>query len=80
MYAIRSYYALGLRALGLKVGLLDADIYGPSMPRLLGVDERPGVKDDRIIPIERYGLKAMSIGFLMDEESPVIWRGSYNFV
>jgi len=67
--------ALGLRALGLRVGLLDADIYGPSMPRLLGTDERPGVEDDRIVPIDRYGIKAMSIGFLMDEESPVIWRG-----
>jgi len=67
--------ALGLRALGLRVGLLDADIYGPSMPKLLGTDERPGVEDDRIVPIERYGIKAMSIGFLMDEESPVIWRG-----
>jgi len=67
--------ALGLRALGLRVGLLDADIYGPSIPRLLGITERPEICDDRIIPIEKYGIKIMSMGFLMDEESPVIWRG-----
>ena len=67
--------ALGLRALGLKVGLLDADIYGPSIPRLMGITDRPEIKDDRIVPIDKYGLKVMSMGFLMDEESPVIWRG-----
>jgi ATP-binding protein involved in chromosome partitioning len=67
--------ALGLKSLGLKVGLLDADIYGPSIPRLLGITDRPEIKNDRIIPLERYGLKIMSMGFLMDEESPVIWRG-----
>jgi ATP-binding protein involved in chromosome partitioning len=67
--------ALGLRALGLRVGLLDADIYGPSIPRLLGITERPEIRDDRIIPIEKFGIKIMSMGFLMDEESPVIWRG-----
>jgi len=67
--------ALGLRALGLKTGLLDADIYGPSLPRLIGITERPEIRDDRIIPIERYGLKTMSMGFLMEEDNPVIWRG-----
>ena len=67
--------ALGLRSLGLKVGLLDADIYGPSMPRLLAITERPDIRDDRVIPIERHGLKVMSMGFLMEEENPVIWRG-----
>ncbi|WP_457645133.1 Mrp/NBP35 family ATP-binding protein [Profundibacter sp.] len=67
--------ALGLRALGLKVGLLDADIYGPSIPRLMGITERPNIVNDRIVPIDQYGLKVMSMGFLMDEESPVIWRG-----
>ena len=67
--------ALGLRALGLKVGLLDADIYGPSIPRLMGITERPNIVNERIVPIDQYGLKVMSMGFLMDEESPVIWRG-----
>ena len=67
--------ALGLRALGLKVGLLDADIYGPSIPRLMGITDRPEIVNERIVPIEQYGIKVMSMGFLMDEESPVIWRG-----
>lgn len=67
--------ALGLRSLGLKTGLLDADIYGPSLPRLMAIDQRPEIKDDRVIPIERYGIKVMSMGFLMQEDNPVIWRG-----
>ncbi len=68
--------ALGLAALGLKVGLLDADIYGPSMPRLLGIRGRPQTKDGKILqPMENYGLKVMSIGFLVEEETPMIWRG-----
>lgn len=67
--------ALGLRSLGFSVGLLDADIYGPSMPRLMGITERPEITEDVIRPPEKYGIKVMSMGFLMDEESPVIWRG-----
>jgi ATP-binding protein involved in chromosome partitioning len=68
--------ALGLRDLGLKVGLLDADIYGPSLPRLLAIKERPQMIDGgKLKPIERYGLAVMSIGFLVDEETPMIWRG-----
>ncbi|MDF1717919.1 MAG: Mrp/NBP35 family ATP-binding protein [Antarcticimicrobium sp.] len=67
--------ALGLQALGLKVGLLDADIYGPSMPSLLNVHTRPEVEDDRVMPIEQYGLKTMSMGYMMEEDKPVIWRG-----
>lgn len=67
--------ALGLRSLGLRVGLLDADIYGPSMPRLLGIEERPEITEGVVKPPEKYGIKVMSMGFLMDEESPVIWRG-----
>ncbi|RYH12218.1 iron-sulfur cluster carrier protein ApbC [Tropicimonas sp. IMCC6043] len=67
--------ALALRGLGLKVGLLDADIYGPSMPRLLDIHERPEIEDERIRPVEKYGLKVMSMGFLMEEDNPVIWRG-----
>ena len=67
--------ALAFRSIGLKVGLLDADIYGPSMPRLLGMEGRPEIENDRIVPMEQYGIKVMSMGFLQDEESPVIWRG-----
>jgi ATP-binding protein involved in chromosome partitioning len=67
--------ALALRSLGLQVGILDADIYGPSLPRLMAITERPAIVDERIIPIDRYGVKAMSMGFLMEEENPVIWRG-----
>jgi ATP-binding protein involved in chromosome partitioning len=68
--------ALGLRDLGLRVGVLDADIYGPSMPKLTGIREKPQLNDaKRMIPIERFGLKVMSIGFLVDEETPMIWRG-----
>ncbi len=68
--------ALGLRDLGLKVGMLDADIYGPSLPKLLAIKEKPQTIDGkRLKPIERYGMSVMSIGFLIDEETPMIWRG-----
>jgi ATP-binding protein involved in chromosome partitioning len=68
--------ALGLRDLGLKVGILDADIYGPSMPKLLAIRERPQtVGGTRLKPIERHGMPVMSIGFLIEEETPMIWRG-----
>ena len=68
--------ALGLQARGLKVGVLDADIYGPSMPRLLGIKGRPQqLAGDKLAPMEAYGLKVMSMGFLVDEETPMIWRG-----
>jgi ATP-binding protein involved in chromosome partitioning len=68
--------ALGLRDLGLKVGILDADIYGPSMPKLLSIRERPQMLGGtRLKPITRYGLTVMSIGFLIEEETPMIWRG-----
>ena len=68
--------ALGLKALGLKVGLLDADIYGPSMPKLLGIHGKPRLLENRILePMEAYGLKVMSIGFLVEEEAAMIWRG-----
>jgi ATP-binding protein involved in chromosome partitioning len=68
--------ALGLAAQGLRIGILDADIYGPSLPRLLGLNERPQAGADNVLtPLHRYGLKAMSIGFLVEEEAPVIWRG-----
>jgi ATP-binding protein involved in chromosome partitioning len=68
--------ALGLRDLGLKVGMLDADIYGPSLPKLLAIKEKPlTVGGTKLKPIDRYGLSVMSIGFLIDEETPMIWRG-----
>ncbi|ANK71557.1 Mrp/NBP35 family ATP-binding protein [Ensifer adhaerens] len=68
--------ALALQANGLKVGLLDADIYGPSMPRLLKISGRPQQIEGRLIrPMENYGLKVMSMGFLVDEEVAMIWRG-----
>ena len=69
-------FALALAARGLKVGILDADIYGPSVPRLMGLSgDKPEVNEDRtLVPLENYGLKVMSIGFLVDEETPMIWR------
>lgn len=67
--------ALGLSAIGLKVGVLDADIYGPSMPRLLGLSGRPQAEGRLLHPMENFGLKVMSMGFLVEEETPMIWRG-----
>ncbi|HYD32399.1 MAG TPA: iron-sulfur cluster carrier protein ApbC [Azospirillaceae bacterium] len=68
--------ALGLAGLGLKVGLLDADIYGPSMPRMLGLVGRPVSHDGHTLqPLENYGIKVMSIGFMVPEDTPMIWRG-----
>ncbi len=59
----------------MKVGLLDADIYGPSIPRLLGITEKPDSDDNKLQPIVKFGLKTMSIGFLVEEDTPMIWRG-----
>ncbi len=68
--------ALGLKANGHRVGILDADIYGPSLPRLLHLSGRPEVIGGRTLkPMEAYGIKAMSMGFLVEEETPMIWRG-----
>ncbi|MDT8319845.1 MAG: iron-sulfur cluster carrier protein ApbC [Xanthomonadales bacterium] len=67
--------ALALRADGARVGVLDADIYGPSMPRMLGVSGRPRTDGNRIIPQRAHGLQVMSIGFMIEEETPMIWRG-----
>jgi ATP-binding protein involved in chromosome partitioning len=68
--------ALGLAANGLTTGLLDADIYGPSMPRMLGVTEKPESADGKMLkPIEKFGLKTMSIGYIVNEDTPMIWRG-----
>ncbi len=67
--------ALALVGQGLRVGLLDADVYGPSLPRLLGITEKPQADGERLAPIMRYGLATMSIGFLVAEDTPMIWRG-----
>jgi ATP-binding protein involved in chromosome partitioning len=68
--------ALALAKLGLKTGLLDADIYGPSVPRLLDIRNKPQSRDGKVLePIEKFGIKTMSIGFLIREEEPMIWRG-----
>ena len=68
--------ALALKAIGLKVGVLDADIYGPSMPRMLGISGKPTMLDGKtLLPMENYGIKCMSIGFLVPEDTAMIWRG-----
>ncbi|MDX2206583.1 MAG: Mrp/NBP35 family ATP-binding protein [Gemmatimonadales bacterium] len=68
--------AVELASRGLRVGLMDADFYGPNIPRMLGVYERPGIDaNKRILPLEAYGVKLMSIGFLVDRDAPAIWRG-----
>jgi ATP-binding protein involved in chromosome partitioning len=73
---ITTNLALGLATLGLKVGILDADIYGPSQPRMLGIGGRPSSPDGKTLsPLENYGIKCMSMGFLVPEDSPMIWRG-----
>lgn len=73
---VASNLALGLRRLGYQVGLLDADMYGPSVPTMFGINGRPTTDGQRIRPLERFGLKLMSIGFLLeDPKSAVVWRG-----
>jgi ATP-binding protein involved in chromosome partitioning len=68
--------AASFASLGLSVGILDADIYGPSLPRMMGINEKPTSVDGKILqPIERFNIKCMSIGFLVPEDSPTIWRG-----
>jgi ATP-binding protein involved in chromosome partitioning len=67
--------AVALAQMGLRVGLLDADIYGPSLPRMLGLARKPEVRGDRMLPLPAWGLEAMSIGFLVEEETAMIWRG-----
>ena len=67
--------AVSLARAGHKTGLLDADIYGPSLPRMLGLSRKPEVRGEKMIPLQAWGLSCMSIGFLVDEETPMIWRG-----
>ena len=68
--------AVALSKIGNKVGILDADIYGPSIPRMMGISDKPKTNDtNKLIPLENYGIKCMSIGFLIDVDTPAIWRG-----
>ena len=67
--------ALALRNLGLKIGILDADIYGPSLPKLFSIKEKPENREGKLIPVSKYNIQCMSMGFLTDEQTPMIWRG-----
>ncbi len=67
--------ALALKKVGFKVGLLDADIYGPSIPKMLGINEKPKSDGQKLDPINKYDIQCMSIGFLTDQQTPMIWRG-----
>lgn len=67
--------ALALKRAGKKVGLIDADIYGFSVPDMLGIENRPQVMNDRIVPVDRFGIKVISMGFFVENNAPVIWRG-----
>ena len=68
--------AFALQNLGLKIGILDADVYGPSLPKLINLNEKPKSEDGKaLIPLEKYGVQCMSMGFLVDEQTPMIWRG-----
>jgi len=67
--------AIALAQRGARVGIMDADVYGPNLPLMLGVDAAPAVRDEKIIPLEAHGIKIMSIGFLIEKEQPAIWRG-----
>src|SRR6476646_9042120 len=67
--------AVALAQKGARVGLMDADIYGPNIPRMMGVNEPPMVINERIVPLEAHGVKVISIGFLIDRDQPAIWRG-----
>lgn len=67
--------AIALQRIGKKVGIIDADIYGFSIPEMMGVEERPVVRGDKIIPVERFGVKLISMGFFVEDNSPIIWRG-----
>jgi len=67
--------ALALKNIGCKVGLLDADIYGPSVPKMFGIEEKPKSDGQKLEPINKYDIQCMSIGFLADQQTPMIWRG-----
>jgi ATP-binding protein involved in chromosome partitioning len=67
--------AIRLGQLGFRVGLLDADIYGPSVPMMFGIRDKPFITGNRILPFEKYGIRLMSLGFILETDTPVIWRG-----
>src|SRR5690625_1921242 len=67
--------AMSLMRLGKKVGIIDADIYGFSVPDMMGIEERPAVRAEKIIPVERFGVKVISMGFFVEDNSPIVWRG-----
>ena len=69
-------FALALKSIGFKVGILDADIYGPSLPKMMSINEKPKSEDGKsMTPINQYGVQCMSIGFLVEKDTPMIWRG-----
>ena len=69
-------FSLALKTIGLKVGILDADIYGPSLPKMMSINEKPKSEDGKsMTPVNQYGIQCMSIGFLVDKDTPMIWRG-----
>ncbi len=72
---VASNLAIALARQGARVGLMDADIYGPNIPRMMGVDEQPVVENQKIIPLEAHGVKVMSLGFMIERDQPAIWRG-----
>jgi ATP-binding protein involved in chromosome partitioning len=67
--------AVALAKMGLKVGLADADIYGPSVPRMLGLKQKPEIRDNKMVPLERYGIKSVSMGYLLPDDAATVWRG-----
>jgi ATP-binding protein involved in chromosome partitioning len=70
-----SNVAIALARQGTRVGLMDADIYGPNIPRMMGIDQQPRVENEKIIPLEAHGVKVMSLGFMIERDQPAIWRG-----
>jgi ATP-binding protein involved in chromosome partitioning len=72
---VASAIAVSLALDGNRVGLMDGDIYGPDIPRMMGIDEQPMIEDNKIIPLEAHGVKLMSLGFLVERDQPAIWRG-----
>jgi ATP-binding protein involved in chromosome partitioning len=72
---VASNIAIALAKQGARVGLMDADIYGPNIPRMMGVDQQPRVENEKMIPLEAHGVKVMSLGFIIERDQPAIWRG-----
>lgn len=72
---IAANLAITMMDMGYKVGLLDADIYGPSLPKLFGITQKPVIENDQMVPLKKYGIQLMSVGFLVDPQEAVVWRG-----